>query len=108
MGGGNLDPIFAFKSGRVQFGGLVLKRSTISNALGEATMAGRYHGCHVLRDGDGGCKEVEVFWDHNGCGWFWRSCEAHDAAIGPFTTSTEAHESATASVIRGAKFRRTG
>jgi hypothetical protein len=77
-------------------------------ALGEATMTGRYQGYHVLRDVDGGCKEVEVFWDHNGCGWFWRSRESHDAAIGPFGTSTEAYESATAGVIRGANFGRTG
>jgi hypothetical protein len=71
-------------------------------------MAGRFHGCHVLRDVDGGRREVEVFWDLNGCGWFWRLHEPHDDAVGPFTTSTEAYESATAAVIRGANFRRTG
>jgi hypothetical protein len=104
--GGNLDPIFAFKHGTAQLGALVLKRCTSSNALGEATMAGRYQGCHVLRDVDGGCKEVEVFWGH--CGWFWRPREPHDDTIGPFTTSTEAYESANAAVIRGANFGRTG
>jgi hypothetical protein len=86
---------------------LVLKRCS-SNALGEATMAGRYQGCHVLCDVDGGRREVEVFWDNNGCGWFWRSREPHNAAIGPFSTSTEAYESANAAVIRGANFSRAG
>jgi hypothetical protein len=71
-------------------------------------MAGRYHGCYVLLDADGGRREVEVFWDHNGCGWFWRPREPHNDAIGPFTTSTEAYESATAVVIRRANFGGTG
>jgi hypothetical protein len=57
-------------------------------------MAGRYQGCHVLRDMDGGHRTVEVFWHHNG--WFWRPCEPRGDAVGPFTTSTKAYESAKA------------
>jgi len=97
-----------FRRGTAQFGGLVFERCTSSNALGEATMAGRYHGCHVLCDVNGRYREVEVFWNHSGCGWFWRLRESHDDAIGPFITSTEAYESATAVVIREANFGRTG
>jgi hypothetical protein len=86
----NLDPIFAFKLlGTAHFGGLTSKCCTSSSALGEATMAGRYQGCHVLRDV--GCREVEVFWHHNG--WFWRPRQLHSDAVGPFTTSTEAYQS---------------
>jgi hypothetical protein len=55
-------------------------------------MAGRYQGYHVFRDMDGGHRSVEVFWHHNG--WFWRPCEPRGDAVGPFTTSTEAYESA--------------
>ncbi len=59
-------------------------------------MAGRYQGYHVFRDMDGGHRSVEVFWHHNG--WFWRPCEPRGDAVGPFTTSTEAYESAKASL----------
>ena len=41
-------------------------------------------------------RSVEVFWEHNG--WFWRprfkGCPADGEAVGPFTTSTQAYESA--------------
>jgi hypothetical protein len=60
-------------------------------------MAGRYQGDHVLRGIDGGSRNVEVFWHHNG-GWFWRPWEPRGDAVGPFTTSTEAYESAKASL----------
>jgi hypothetical protein len=71
-------------------------------------MAGRYQGCHVLCDVNGGRREaeVEVFWGHSG--WFWRPRQLPGDAVGPFTTSTEAYESANAAVIRGANFSRTG
>ena len=55
-------------------------------------MAGRYQGSHVLRDVGGGHRSVEVFWHYNG--WFWRPCEPQGGAVGPFTTSTQAYESA--------------
>jgi biotin carboxyl carrier protein len=48
--------------------------------------------------------EVEVFWGHSG--WFWRPRQLPGDAVGPFTTSTEAYESANAAVIRGANFSR--
>jgi hypothetical protein len=55
-------------------------------------MAGRYQGSHVLRNVDGDHRSVEVFWDQHG--WFWRPCDPRGGALGPFTTSTEAYESA--------------
>src|SRR5262245_35322140 len=58
-------------------------------------MAGRYQGCHVLPDGEGGHRSIEVFW--NQAGWFWRPIEGgplEGAANGPFTTSTEAYQNA--------------
>ena len=60
-------------------------------------MAGRYQGDHLFRDEDGETHvSVEVFWQHNG--WFWRPRSegrpADGEAVGPFTTSTEAYESA--------------
>jgi hypothetical protein len=55
-------------------------------------MAGRYQGRHVLYDADGGHREVEVFWDS--AGWFWRPIQMNGDAVGPFTTSTAAYESA--------------
>ena len=61
------------------------------------TMAGRYQGYHLFHDEDGESRRsVEVFWEHNG--WFWRprfkGCPADGEAVGPFTTSTQAYESA--------------
>lgn len=60
-------------------------------------MAGRYQGYHLFHDEDGESRRsVEVFWEHNG--WFWRprfkGCPADGEAVGPFTTSTQAYESA--------------
>ena len=60
-------------------------------------MAGRYQGYHIFRDEDGESRRsVEVFWEHNG--WFWRprfkGRLADGEAVGPFTTSTQAYESA--------------
>ena len=60
-------------------------------------MAGRYQGYHLFRDVDGESRRsVEVFWEHNG--WFWRprfkGRPADDEGVGPFTTSTQAYESA--------------
>jgi len=57
-------------------------------------MAGRYQGGHVFYDGHGGHRNVEVFWHDNG--WFWRQLQTHGDAVGPFTTSTQAYESAKA------------
>ena len=48
-----------------------------------------------MRDENGEHLTVEVFWHQNG--WFWRRVEnrqPHGEATGPFTTSTEAYESA--------------
>jgi hypothetical protein len=58
-------------------------------------MAGRYQGCHLLPDGDGGQRSIEVFWHQ--AGWFWRlrfDGVLDGAANGPFTTSTEAFQNA--------------
>jgi hypothetical protein len=65
-------------------------------------MAGRYQGYHLFHDEDGESRRsVEVFWEHNG--WFWRprfkGCPADGEAVGPFTTSTQAYESAKRSAV---------
>ena len=65
-------------------------------------MAGRYQGYHLFRDVDGESRRsVEVFWEHNG--WFWRprfkGRPADGEAVGPFTTSTQAYESAKRSAV---------
>lgn len=57
----SLRPIFAFKLGTPHFAGLTSKCCTSSSALGEATMAGRYQGCHVLRDVDG-AERLKYSW----------------------------------------------
>lgn len=59
-------------------------------------MAGRYQGYHLLPDGDGGQRSIEVFWHQTG--WFWRprfeGGRLNGAANGRFTTSTEAYQNA--------------
>jgi hypothetical protein len=60
-------------------------------------MAGRYQGRHVFADMQTQApRSIEVFWLSSG--WFWRVCEPAGSAIGPFTTSTEAYESAKCSI----------
>jgi hypothetical protein len=65
-------------------------------------VAGRFRGYHRFRDKDGDeYGSFEVFWQHNG--WFWQLRSPGSApdgeVIGPFTTSTEAYQSA-----RGERF----
>jgi hypothetical protein len=65
-------------------------------------MAGRFQGYHRFRDKNGEeYGSFEVFWQQKG--WFWRQrspgSPADGEAIGPFTTSTEAYQSA-----RGERF----
>jgi hypothetical protein len=72
----------------------------IAGTAEPVTMAGRYQGYHLFRDEDGESRRsVEVFWEHNG--WFWRprfkGRPAEGEAVGPFTTSTQAYESAKSS-----------
>jgi hypothetical protein len=55
-------------------------------------MAGRYQGRHIFKNHGRGPRSIEVFW--GSCGWFWRPCESHSSSVGPFTTSTEAYQSA--------------
>jgi len=55
-------------------------------------MAGRYQGRHVFQGIDGSHRNVEVFW--HSAGWFWRPLQMDGDAVGPFTTSTEAYQSA--------------
>jgi len=69
----------------------------------EGDLAGRYQGSHVLMDQHGQSRRVEVFWQGNG--WFWRRVEGPqplNEAVGPFTTSSEAYESAIAAQTRPA------
>ena len=47
-------------------------------------MAGRYQGCHVLRDTNGGHRNVEVFWDI--LGWFWRQSQPRRNAVSDHST----------------------
>jgi hypothetical protein len=58
-------------------------------------MAGRYQGYHCFRNKDGE-RYFEIFWQQTG--WFWQLRSPRSApeseAIGPFTTSTEAYQSA--------------
>ena len=55
-------------------------------------MAGRYQGYHIIPDGDGHVS-FEVFWQLGG--WFWRPMlRLNGEAVGPFTTSTQAYQSA--------------
>ena len=62
-------------------------------------MAGRYQGYHRFCDEDGE-EYFEVYWQHSWPnGWFWRprapgSLPEGETAVGPFTTSTEAYQSA--------------
>ena len=62
-------------------------------------MAGRYQGYHRFCDEDGE-EYFEVYWQHSWPnGWFWRprspgSSPEGETAVGPFTTSTEAYQSA--------------
>ena len=62
-------------------------------------MAGRYQGYHRFCDKDGE-EYFEVYWQHSWPnGWFWRprspgSSPEGETAVGPFTTSTEAYQSA--------------
>ena len=60
-------------------------------------MAGRYQGYHIIRGkNDGEYLGFEVFWQHEG--WFWRRMlTLGGEAVGPFTKSTEAYQSALAS-----------
>jgi hypothetical protein len=57
-------------------------------------MAGRYQGFHFLHDDDNErYVGFEVFWQQEG--WFWRALLTFDGeAVGPFTKSVEAYESA--------------
>jgi hypothetical protein len=64
-------------------------------------MAGRYQGRHIFTDDHGrDNRSVEVFWGT--CGWYWRPCKPPSSTVGPFTTSTEAYQSARLSACRGA------
>ena len=63
--------------------------------LGGGDVAGRYQGCHAFRDESGEHLHVEVFWQTSG--WFWRCIEdrrLYGEPVGPFTTSSDAYESA--------------
>jgi hypothetical protein len=56
-------------------------------------MAGRYQGRHELRDmRSGETQSIEVFWQQSV--WFWRGLQAQGVAMGPFTTSSQAYDSA--------------
>ena len=58
-------------------------------------MAGRYQGSHIFDDEFGrGQRSIEVIWQSNG--WFWRACQYHGDAVGPFNKSSEAYENAKA------------
>jgi hypothetical protein len=63
-------------------------------------MAGRYQGRHTLIDATGAHRSIEVFWQANG--WFWQRCQLREV-VGPFTTSTEAYESAKLSGANSAR-----
>ena len=59
-------------------------------------MAGRFQGYHVIRREEvEGYMRFEVFWQNEG--WFWRPLLQFDGeAVGPFTTSSQAYQSAVA------------
>ena len=52
-------------------------------------MAGRYQGRHIIPEAE---RQVsfEVVWQN--AGWFWRRADGE--AVGPFTTSSQAYQSA--------------
>jgi hypothetical protein len=52
-------------------------------------MAGRYQGRHIIPKAEGQVS-FEVVWQN--AGWFWRPPDGH--AVGPFTTSSQAYQSA--------------
>ena len=52
-------------------------------------MAGRYQGYHIIPQAEGQVG-FEVFWQNKG--WFWRRRDSE--AVGPFTTSSQAYQSA--------------
>jgi hypothetical protein len=65
-------------------------------------MAGRYQGCHLIRDKNGlECGRFDVFWQQDG--WYWRPSDGQ--AIGPFTTSTQAYQNASAYFAHSPRFR---
>jgi hypothetical protein len=74
-----------------------LHKKNRDNQRGDRAMAGRYQGYHIIRDkNDGDYQGFEVFWQPRG--WFWRRMATLDAeAVGPFTKSTDAYQSALAS-----------
>jgi hypothetical protein len=57
-------------------------------------MAGRFQGYHAIRrEETEGHMRFEVFWQN--AGWFWRPLFQLDGeVVGPFTTSSQAYESA--------------
>jgi hypothetical protein len=73
-----------------------LQRSTKSGIRGIQPMAGRYNGYHTIRREEiEGYLRFEVFWQN--AGWFWRPLFQLDGeAVGPFTTSSQAYQSAVA------------
>ena len=52
-------------------------------------MAGRYQGYHIIPEAEGQVG-FEVFWQNKG--WFWRPPDSE--VVGPFTTSSQAYQSA--------------
>ena len=52
-------------------------------------MAGRYQGYHIIPEAEGQVS-FEVVWQNSG--WFWRP--PNGDAVGPFTTSSQAYQSA--------------
>ena len=71
-------------------------------------MAGRYNGYHTIRREEiEGYLRFEVFWQN--AGWFWRPLFQLDGeAVGPFTTSSQAYQSAVTADESVARPRRAG
>ena len=71
-------------------------------------MAGRYNGYHSIhREEIEGYLRFEVFWQN--AGWFWRPLFQLDGeAVGPFTTSGQAYQSAVTAYESVARPRRAG
>ena len=61
---------------------------------GDQPMAGRFQGYHAIRrEETEGHLRFEVYWQD--AGWFWRPLFQLDGGVvGPFTTSSQAYESA--------------
>ena len=70
-------------------------------------MAGRFQGYHAIRQETDGHLRFEVYWQD--AGWFWRPLFQLDGeVVGPFTTSSQAYESAISAIETVVRPRRAG